>query len=204
MALIQCFTGGMAATNGWVLDTPGGALLFDAPEGIAGWLKQRGIKIVALLLTHQHWDHVSDAAAVARDHECPIYAWWAMHDDLTLISLMKRNMGLEVKLEPYAVNMVLDGQDQITVAGTTFHLLHTPGHSLDSVCFYTPELALCFDGDVLMAGGMGRTDFPGGSTELLLSGITTKLMSLPDGTRLFPGHGPDTTVGDERATNPYL
>jgi glyoxylase-like metal-dependent hydrolase (beta-lactamase superfamily II) len=83
-------------------------------------------------------------------------------------------------------------------------LFHVPGHSPDSVCFYLPERGLLFGGDVLFLDGVGRTDFPGGSFQQLAAGIETHLWPLPDATVVYPGHGDDTTIGRERAENPFL
>jgi glyoxylase-like metal-dependent hydrolase (beta-lactamase superfamily II) len=90
------------------------------------------------------------------------------------------------------------------VAGERWELFHVPGHSPDSLCFYLPGEKLLFGGDVLFLDGVGRTDFPGGSFEQLAVGIETKLWPLPEDTKVYPGHGPATSIGRERVRNPYV
>jgi glyoxylase-like metal-dependent hydrolase (beta-lactamase superfamily II) len=102
------------------------------------------------------------------------------------------------------VDEVLEGKSVIEVCGERVPLFHVPGHSPDSVCFYLPERGLLFGGDVLFLDGVGRTDFPGGSFQQLAAGIETHLWPLPDATVVYPGHGDDTTIGRERAENPFL
>jgi len=204
MLNLSFFTGGIAQTNGWLLQTEAGALVFDAPEGMTGWLRQRGVRVAALILTHQHFDHVQDAAALKAEHACPIYAFAAYSRTLTLEDLFGVATGMSVSVPPYTVDHLLERQSTLTVAGLTWDLKHVPGHSPDSLAFHAADLGVLISGDALFAGSIGRTDFPGGSQRLLLQGIADKLMILPDTTRVFPGHGPETTIGDERVDNPYL
>ena len=204
MLKLSFFTGGIAETNGWVLETPAGTLVVDAPEGFAGWLQQRQLKPAALLLTHQHFDHVMDAALIKSQHGCPIYAFAPHSTDLTLETLMRAATGMGWAVTPYEVDHLLKGETSAVIAGIEWHLQHVPGHSPDSLCYYNADLGLLFGGDVLFAGSIGRCDFPGGSMEQLLEGISEKLMILPDATRVLPGHGPETTIGSERLENPYL
>jgi glyoxylase-like metal-dependent hydrolase (beta-lactamase superfamily II) len=196
MSEISMFTGGIAQTNGYVLKLPGGTLLVDAPEGVAAWLKRRGVKVDALLLTHQHFDHVLGAAEVVADHGCKVFAWAPLSKSLTLETLFGAVTGTAYE--------VLEGKSVIEVCGERVPLFHVPGHSPDSVCFYLPERGLLFGGDVLFLDGVGRTDFPGGSFQQLAAGIETHLWPLPDATVVYPGHGDDTTIGRERAENPFL
>ena len=204
MLKISYFTGGIAQTNGWILETPAGFLLFDAPEGVADWLEKRQIKPLALLLTHQHFDHVDDAAEVKVKFKCPIYAFSAYSKSLTLEELYGMVSGNSMSIPPYQVDHVLEGKDSLEVAGLSFALKHVPGHSPDSLCYHLPTEELLFGGDVLFAGSIGRTDFPGGSARQLINGIRDKLLVLPDATRVFPGHGPETSIGEERHGNGYV
>lgn len=200
---IHTFTGGIAQTNAWLIQSPRGNLLVDAPEGAARWLLARGAKVDALLLTHQHFDHVQDAAQVKAEHDCRVLAWSAFSRELTLERLVGAIGGRELVPE-FRVDEVLAGRDQVEAGGWVWNLLHIPGHSPDSLCFHLPETGDVFGGDVLFFDGVGRTDFPGGSFEQLLEGIENKLLVLPDATRLHPGHGPATTLGRERHHNPFL
>ncbi len=204
MLNLSYFTGGIAETNGWVFEVPGGVLLVDAPEGVADWLEQRQLRPTALLLTHQHFDHVMDAAAVKARFACPIYAFAEYSKGLTLENLFGMATGSLLSVPAFEVDQVLGTAGQVEVAGVTFEVKHVPGHSPDSICFYTAADGLLFGGDVLFAGSIGRTDFPGGSRRQLQEGIEKKILTLPDNTRVFPGHGPETSIGEERNGNPFL
>lgn len=197
------FTGGSAITNGYLHDHPGGPLLIDAPLGSLDWLQAMGKKPVALLLTHQHYDHVEDAAAIAAWANCPILAWRPYEEMLTLVPLM-RVVGMEMEVYPYEVTTVLEGLTKLPLPGVECQLFHVPGHAVDSVVFYFPEEAIAYVGDTLMPGGMGRTDLPGGSWQQLEDGIRHCLFTLPAETLVLSGHGPATTIAREMATNPFL
>lgn len=209
---IECYTGGFFQTNGYLLRCPEGNILIDAPEGVDAWLKEKGVQIDTLLLTHLHHDHVIDAALLKNNaRTCTIHAHSAYHDDLTLASLLRSVMDKLITVVDFEVDHLLAGQDSIEAGGLNFTLKHVPGHSPDSLCFYLSGekdggvgSSILFGGDVLFNGGIGRTDFPNGSTEQLLSGIHEKVMTLPDDTLVFPGHGPHTTVGEEKQNNPFL
>jgi len=155
-------------------------------------------------LTHQHFDHVMDAAKIQREHECPVLAFADYSRKLTLEALFGAVTGTGLSVEPYQVDKTLESDATVQLVGTEWQLLHVPGHSPDSLCLYSAHQALLFGGDALFAGSVGRTDFPGGSQRQLLAGIASKLLVLPDEVRVFPGHGPETSIGDERQGNPYL
>lgn len=204
MFRLSSFTGGVAETNGWLFQTDSAAVVFDAPEGMAGWLAGCGVRVDALVLTHQHFDHVMDAARIKADHGCPVLAFAPFSRDLTLERLFSAATHSFFSVDEFVVDEVLGGRPDIETGGLTWKLLHVPGHSPDSLCFQQSDLRIVFGGDVLFLDGIGRTDFPGGSTQRLLSGISDKLLTLPDETRVFPGHGPETTIGRERGENPFL
>ncbi len=195
---ISMFTGGFVQTNGYLLETPEGNLLIDAPEGILPWVKQRGVRIDAVLLTHQHYDHVTDAAAL-KANGSPLYAFTDHSRKLTLEAY-----GLPVSVVPYQIDQFFDLTKKLSIAGLEITLAHVPGHSADSVTLYIEKQGVLFSGDTLFAGSIGRPDLPGGDQGILLSGIAKHLMTLPPETRVFPGHGPDTTIGEEARSNPYL
>ncbi len=204
MFSISCFIGGIAATNGYLVETRGGCFAVDAPEGFADWLQRQGKTVDTLLLTHQHFDHVMDAALIKETHGARIAAWSAASRDLTLEDIFNAFSGMTIEVPPFVVDEVLDGRPGFSAAGVAMDLFHVPGHSPDSVCFYTRDHGVIFGGDVLFEQGIGRTDFPGGSMALLVQGIRTKLLTLPDDVRVLPGHGGETTIGEERAGNPFL
>lgn len=204
MPRLTHFTGGIAATNGYLLQTENGSLVVDAPEGMADWLRGQGARVDALLLTHQHFDHVMDAAAIREEHGCPVCAFAPFSRELTLEALFGMATGMAVMVPEFPVDEVLEGREMLEACGLSWRLLHVPGHSPDSVCFLEQAHGILLGGDVLFLDGVGRTDFPGGSTEMLITGIQEKLLPLPDETRVFPGHGDPTTIGREREENPFL
>lgn len=199
----KVFTGGMAQTNGYLFEAPEGWVLVDAPDGIADWLEKEGFQPVALLLTHQHYDHVVDAASVAAKNHCPIYAHSEYSTRLTLEDLL-RNIGMPVEVAAYEVDHLLAGRSSLNVAGLTLGLRYVPGHSTDSLCFVDADHHRVFVGDTVFAGSVGRSDFSGGSHPLLVAGIQSQLFTLADEVELLPGHGPATTVGVEKRSNPFI
>jgi hydroxyacylglutathione hydrolase len=201
---IQTFTGGIAATNGHFLSLPGGNVLVDAPEGVAAWLEKLGLKVDVLFLTHQHFDHVLDAAKVRAGHGCRVFSWSAHSVNLTLERLFGAVTGTSMAVTPFEVDELLEGKSSVEACGVAWRLFHVPGHSPDSVCFLWEAQNLLFGGDVLFRDSIGRTDFPGGSMRQLVEGIQTKLLTLPDDTLVYPGHGPHTSIGIERRENEYL
>lgn len=206
---IDVFTGGYFQTNGYLFAHDHGTCLIDAPEGIADWLAARGVVPDLLLLTHLHYDHIIDAAAVKTRFGCPIWAHSTPNPDLTLETVLKETIGWPYEVAPFEVDRELAGISEMENDGMAFDLHHVPGHSPDSLCYAprweekngSPQI---FGGDVLFQGSIGRTDFPHGNHALLLDGIRTKLYPLPGETIVHPGHGPPTTIGRERIENPYV
>ena len=194
---LELFTGGMVATNGYLLQDGGTTLLIDAPEGVFDWLQQKDIYPDHLLLTHQHFDHVEDA----HRFNCPVHAYAAFSRELTLADLT-RSWGMPLEVADYQVTETLAGKESLTLGNFRFDLLHVPGHSPDSVVFSLPEHDLALVGDTLFNQGFGRTDLPGGDESLLFQGIREKLLTLPPQTRLYPGHGPHTSPSAEAGTLP--
>jgi glyoxylase-like metal-dependent hydrolase (beta-lactamase superfamily II) len=195
------FTGGPYETNAYLVDCPGGSLLIDAPEGADKAFQRE--KIALLFLTHGHFDHVLDAAAIARRHGCPV----AMHP-ATEAMLADRNLlrkyGIDLEVEPVQADLLITEGTGQTLLGGSFDVFEVPGHCPGSICLHDAGTGNLFGGDVLFAGGVGRWDLPGGDRGLLLHGISEKLLPLPDDTAVYPGHGPFTTIGREKRSNPYL
>lgn len=200
---LSIYTGGLAATNAYFLKLADGWLAVDAPEGAADAAAENHLTVSALVLTHGHWDHIWDAAAVAKQSNCPVYYHQADETLCTNPQIM-RAYGLPADLEPVVATRFLAQDDTLTLAPFTFKILHIPGHCPGSICLYEPQQGFIFGGDVLFAGGVGRWDLPGGSEETLLDGIRQKLLPLPDDTVVYPGHGPATTIGHEKKHNPYI
>lgn len=199
---LHVFTGGFVQTNGYVLETPEGNLLIDAPEGVTAWLEEQGLRVSDVLLTHQHYDHVMDCAAL-NAAGVKIHALEDYSKDLTLENAA-RAWGLPISVKPYEVDVRLDVKSPLQILGLEIGMEHVPGHSTDSVTFHVPELGILFSGDTLFQDSIGRADLPGGNMKQLVDGIVSKLLVLPEETQVFPGHGYPTTIGDEAAGNPYL
>ncbi|MGI8686778.1 MAG: MBL fold metallo-hydrolase [Acidimicrobiales bacterium] len=210
----------VAQTNAWIVAPhgPGGeCVLIDAPPepaAILDRLAASGLRLVALLATHGHVDHVGGISSVVRGAggAVPVH----LHDDdlhmlldpvgtsATLGQMLERQ-GLDLR-PPEVVHHLDDGR-QVRGAGMTFTAVHTPGHTQGSVCFLLEvdgEAPILFSGDHLFRGSVGRTDLPGGSHERLLASMADKILPLPDEVRVLPGHGATTTIGAERRTNPFL
>ena len=164
---IRSFTGGMAQTNGYLLGSSkndGSCILIDAPLGVSDWLDSLNETPTSLLLTHQHYDHIEDAAKLAAKG-LKIYAYANYAQSLTLELLLQQS-GIPIEISPYSVDNVLEGQSELEAGGITFKLEHVPGHSLDSIVFVHGDLV--FGGDTLFAGGIGRADLPDGDMNLLV------------------------------------
>lgn len=201
---IETYTGGPVETNAYLIHAPQGPVLIDAPEGVFDWLAERGIgKLKHLLLTHGHYDHMYDAARLKSEAGCEVW----IHDDSRPLAEHPETM---LMFSPYA-NIDAVGADHsikegrpLTAAGAEFETFLCPGHCPGSICFYHAPSKLLFGGDVLFAGGVGRWDLPGGSFEDLRDSIQKKLYRLPDEVKVLPGHGPATTIGIEKRTNPFV
>jgi glyoxylase-like metal-dependent hydrolase (beta-lactamase superfamily II) len=203
----RVFTGGDLATNGYLLEGKEGVICFDAPEGMARELMRSEIKPVALLLTHGHFDHMWDSFLIQEDHHCPVFIH--KHDEAMVLdpSYVKMFGVVPPIRSPSQVenfDVPEQGAAKFVCAGEEFQIFHIPGHSPGSVAFYHPGWGVLISGDTLFCGGVGRWDLPGGSRTALLQGLRTHLVPLPPETRVYAGHGPRTTIGHERETNPYL
>lgn len=203
MLHFQTFIGGIFDTNAYLIQTPGGNILIDAPTGSLDWIRNLGVRLDLLLITHGHVDHFDDAAKIKRTCGCRV----AFHEDgiplMTDPDFFKK-LGFYLEAEPVQPDFLIDETPQIELCGVSFSVLLVPGHCPGSLCFYSADNDTLFDGDVLFAGSIGRTDFPGGDHQLLIRGIHEKILVLPDKTVVLPGHGPQTTIGDERRNNPFL
>ena len=187
-----------ATKRGAVVD-PGGDL-DRVQEGIA----QAGVTIEKILLTHGHIDHAGGAAALKEKLAVPIEG--PQRADAFLLEHLAetgRSYGIAGARDVTPDRWLQEG-DEVSVGGLAFQVLHCPGHSPGSVVFYDEADRFCLMGDVLFQGSVGRTDLPGGSHAALIEAITTKLLPLGDDIAFICGHGPPSTIGDERATNPFL
>lgn len=199
---ITSFTGGFVQTNGYLVETPDGNFLVDAPLGIAAWAASKGVRVDDVLLTHQHYDHVEDAAAL-REAGAKLHAFAPYSTELTL-EAAARGWGLPIKVVPYQIDSLLDVTQPMKLAGLEIAVAHVPGHATDGVVFHVARESVVFSGDTLFSSSIGRTDLPGGNTRQLLEGIDRHLLTLSPETRVLSGHGPETTIGRELRANPFL
>jgi hydroxyacylglutathione hydrolase len=187
----------------------------DVADRLAELLRRHRLKPVAVLLTHGHVDHTYSVTPVcgahgvaATIHEADAYR---LRDPLTSIggplrAALEATTGTVSWKDPDDVVTVTDGT-RLSLAGLEFDVAHAPGHTEGSVLFSTPgpeQVDVVLSGDVLFAGSIGRTDLPGGDHQAMLTSLVTRILPLDDATHVLPGHGPATTIGRERAVNPYL
>lgn len=187
------------ATKRAVVVDPGG----DLPD-IERAIAEAGVSVDKIWLTHGHVDHVGGAAELKAKLDVPIEG--PHRDDLFLLEHVvdsARMFGIE-NVANVTPDRFLDEGDRVEVGELTFDILHCPGHSPGSVVFINEAQRLAIGGDVLFAGSIGRTDLPRGDQRQLLKSIRDKLLPLPDDVTVLCGHGPTTTIGRERATNPFL
>jgi hydroxyacylglutathione hydrolase len=197
------FCGGIFETNCYLLKAPQGSILFDAPEGSCEWVRSLGVDPKLLLLTHGHVDHVQDVARIKRQFGCSI----GCHPlTAPMISDREffRSVGFELEIEPAKPDFLIEETPSREFLGAQFQVLEVPGHCPGSLCFFLPKDRLLIGGDVLFAGSIGRGDLPGGDIDLLVQEIRKKLFPIGDEVAVLPGHGPPTTIGTERRTNPFV
>jgi glyoxylase-like metal-dependent hydrolase (beta-lactamase superfamily II) len=186
----------------------------DEAERIVEVLDRRGLNLQAIALTHAHLDHVGGVAALKKLkpgakinlHTGDEFMYTSLPEQPAWIGIPRAQwaaLGFAFETPPPVDEYWTDGQTY-DVGELQFKVLHCPGHTPGHVVLYAPNERKVFVGDVLFAGSIGRTDLPGGSTEQLLDSIKTKLLSLPDDVTVYSGHGPLTTIGEERLTNPFL
>lgn len=181
-------------------------LIFDPGDdafALCEFIEKNLINPKAIFLTHAHLDHAKDIDLV-RDHfKIDVY----MHKDekiiLEHINLQGGMFGLKIKSPRLPEHLINDG-DMFEFLGTQFRAIHTPGHTPGGTCFYFETLNQIIVGDTLFAGSIGRSDLMGGNHDTLIESIKNKLLGLPENTAVLSGHGPDTTIGQEKKNNPFL
>lgn len=184
--------------KGAVVD-PGGDV-----GSIKNAIREHGVDVEKIVLTHGHIDHIGGAADLASDLKVPVEG---PHEaDKPLIDRVAEQavqFGM-ADVKPVTPDKWMKDGDTVEIAGRTFEVLHCPGHSPGHLVFFDRDLRFAISGDVLFAGSIGRTDLPGGNHATLIKSITEKLLPLGDDVSFLPGHGPASTLGQERQTNPFL
>ena len=190
---------GPLATNVHVLADPHSreAIAIDTATPCLAWitgeLAARDWTLKLIVSSHGHWDHIGDNAAVAQHTGADVGAHPLDHDRLIHPST---NAPFDIPPSVPAVDLAEDGE--VRFGAIRLRVLHTPGHTEGSVCLYEPDEGLLFSGDTLFAGGWGRVDLPGGDPDAMVASLG-RFLDLEDGVHVFPGHGPETTIGRERA-----
>ena len=184
-------------------DTGEAAVIDPGGDGsvILKKLESKSWKAVAILNTHAHFDHIAANAELVQGTGAPLMVPRLDEPLLDQAALQARMYGLEVQASPKPDRLLDDG-DKVDIGNEQIEVIFTPGHSPGGVTFLT-SIGI-FPGDALFAGSIGRTDLPGGDFATLIQSIRNRILALPDETQVFPGHGPATTVGQEREFNPFL
>ncbi len=173
-------------------------------NAVTSFVKRNDLKVIHLINTHLHIDHAVGDNFITETYGAKPEAH---RDDVPLGEGIRQQalmFGMSEDFKDVAVSQYLEEGDVVRIGDGELEVLHIPGHSPGSIVLYDRKDGFVFAGDVLFRGSIGRTDLPGGSHSALISGIKNKLLPLPDNTIVFPGHGPATTIGDERRMNPFL
>ncbi|MFZ2445263.1 MAG: MBL fold metallo-hydrolase [Syntrophobacteraceae bacterium] len=209
--ILEHLTVGVLQTNCYLLgdEKSGQAMLIDPGgegERLSDRVRDRGLTLTAILNTHAHFDHILAAWTVKARMGGEIY----LHPKdqanfLQVIFGLASRFAPEIRpVSPAQIDRKLAEGDELLLGDIRIAVIETPGHSPGHVSFYLKDQGMIFSGDTIFAGSIGRTDFPGGSREQLLASVRTKIFPLPDGTAIFPGHGPRTSVGSEKRNNPFF
>lgn len=200
MLNFEYFCGGICETNGFFVEFDGQEVVFDAPDGMCRWLREKSARPERLFLTHQHFDHTYDAAAIKEEFALEVVAWTEWNDDLALIPFLPSPFRESVV--PCQIDTILETNNSAEIEifrGVFAHVHFVPGHSPDSILFHFHEQSLAISGDILFDMGYGRTDLPHGDQSLLFEGIRQKVFTLPDDTQFFPGHGERFFLHDRKS-----
>ncbi len=206
--ILETFPVGPLQCNCTVLgnEASGEAMVVDPGDNIPqilALLRKHKLQLKQIVITHGHIDHVGGALRLKRATGAPILL---NQNDLPQLEMMDVQAGWLGMEPPEVAPPDASAEDGMTVgiAGHAAQVIFTPGHTQGSICLHFAPLSLLLAGDTLFAGSIGRTDLPGGDSRLILRSIHERVLTLPDATRVIPGHGPATTIGEERESNPFL
>lgn len=207
MMKVESMVLGMVQTNCYLLsDRESGACIIvdpaDSPQKIISRIQAEHYEPVAILLTHGHYDHILAVEALRKEYSVQVYAARA---EEALLGDPGANLSLYIGGESYSTkaDVYLSDQEEFTLAGHKIKAILTPGHTSGSMCYYFQDSGFLISGDMVFCESVGRTDFPTGNSAEIISSLKEKIFALPDGTIIYPGHGPSTDVAHEKAYNPY-
>ncbi len=194
----NCSVIGDEATHEAMVIDPG-----DDIEDVAAIIRKHNLKVKQIVITHAHIDHVGGAMKLRALTGAPILLNQNDYALLKMLDMQATWVGMPAPGE-VKIDAELGHGASLSAGGLSANVLHTPGHTEGSVCLYFPAEKLLIAGDTLFAGSIGRTDLPGGSIEKIMRSLHQRVLALPDETVVIPGHGPKTTIGEEREGNPFL
>ena len=181
-----------------------GMMTASEREAVDRHIVQNALEPQCILVTHMHIDHVASAAWLARNYNVNIKASKADAQLAASLPAQAARFGLKIELKPIEGYDTIGGGDSLSLDDEVINVLASPGHSPGGLAFYLPQSGVVLVGDSLFLGSIGRTDLPGGSHEQLVESIRTNILTLPGETTVLPGHGPQTSVANEKAHNPYV
>lgn len=205
--VIKTFIAGMMQTNCYIVSNEETKECFLVDPAVCtpdmiSYIKENGLKLQAILLTHGHFDHILGITEFLREFEVPVYAYEAEKE---LLEDAEKNLS-----SAYGMFYIFkdaeylkDGQ-VLEIAGMKMKVIYTPGHTIGGCCYYLEDEKVLFSGDTLFYTSIGRTDFETGSYNKLVNSVRLKLFRLPEEVKVYPGHMPETTIGYEKKYNPFL
>jgi hydroxyacylglutathione hydrolase len=194
----NCSVIGDEATREAIVIDPG-----DNIEQILGLIRKHHLQVKQIVITHAHIDHVGGAAKLRAATGAPVLLNQNDYALLKMLGVQAAWIGVPTP-DMVEVDESIGQADRVKAGAIEAHVIHTPGHTEGSICLYFPAEQKLIAGDTLFAGSIGRTDLPGGSYEKILRSLHDRVLALPDETVVIPGHGPATTIGEERESNPFL
>jgi hydroxyacylglutathione hydrolase len=206
--ILEMLTVGPFQENSYIIgdeDSGAGVVVDPGDEAarIALAVEQTDLEVGSIIVTHAHIDHVGAVAALADEYACPVLMHAESEPMLMQLPTQAMMMGLKFGKVPAVDRHISDGE-VLEVGNLRLRSLYTPGHAPGHLAFYIEDEGVVLSGDALFAGSVGRVDLPGGSMEVLMRSIEERLLTLPDETWVYPGHGPQTSIGNERTSNPFL
>ena len=176
----------------------------EEEKAIENFIAEKGLTLQHVINTHLHIDHVAGVPFLRKKYGAPILAHEADKFMGEKIQHQASAFGLDMEIDGIEISEYLKDGDKIKIGNGVLEVIEVPGHSKGSIALYDPQGKWLISGDALFQGSIGRTDLPGGNYRELIDSLEEKLLSLPEDTVVFPGHGPSTTIGEEKRTNPFL